>query len=350
MNTLLIVGNGFDLNMGFPTSFQDFLRYYVKTDVERPSDNVRKLKQLIQSDIVQWSDLELKLGEVTTEYSTTEDFSDTFRNIRDELSRYLECVDRLQIVNAKSVAERMLRDLAGIDQLIDLPYKSKYWKFMENVNESDRVEVNVMTFNYTRTFERLLQELQGNLVNESNITINAPVHIHETLESGLMMGVNDGSQIANTDFRNGYLVKNLMVKPLINKEYEDGTDKVCREMISQADLIILYGLSIGATDQAWWKEIYQSVYNRNRAVVYVPYDSARPIRRKEEILISCKDFASALCAKMQVPPNLYSDVLDCIIPIRQNRFFDFGTDKNLHNRNFRKVCNELEKIQIQKVQ
>lgn len=348
MNILLIIGNGFDLNLGLPTSFKDFLRYYVKVGVEHPSDNVRKLKNFIQADIEQWSDLELKLGEITSEYSTPEDFSEAFRDIRDELSRYLECVDLLLIANAKSAAERMLRDLADVDQLLDIPYKSKYWKFLENVSENDRVEVNIMTFNYTRTFERLSRVLQVSSGQESHITINEPIHIHETLESGLLTGVNDESQIANPDFRNGYLVKNLMVKPLINKEYEDGTDKVCREMISQADMIILYGLSIGATDQMWWNEIYQSVYNRNRAVVYVPYDLTSPIRRKEEILISCKDFANTLCTKMQVPPNVYSHIYDCIIPIRQNRFFDFGTDEYLQNRNFRKVCNRLEEHSLVK--
>lgn len=35
MNVTLILGNGFDLNMGLPTAYSDFYKYYMLVDLPK---------------------------------------------------------------------------------------------------------------------------------------------------------------------------------------------------------------------------------------------------------------------------------------------------------------------------
>ena len=341
MNILLIVGNGFDLNLGLPTSSPDFLKYYLSATPFHTSPHVQKLKEMIQDDVEQWSDLEKQLGMTTAKFGQANDFLEAFRNIRDELAKYLGAVDKLPIPDMKALAGKIKFDLYNLSNLFDLPQKHKYDRFVKDRNREGGMEVNVISFNYTNSFERILAEMQHTVMPQKDLTINAPVHIHGTLDDGLLMGVNDSSQIANTDFRNGYLVPDLFIKPLINKEWEDGIDTRCREMISQADVIILYGLSIGATDRMWWQEIANSVSHGFQALVYSRYDLTQPTTRKDEILVQNKLMCSDLCNKMDVAPINHTTIFSHTLPIRQNRLFHFDIDDKIREDNFKKIMDEL---------
>lgn len=46
MNITLILGNGFDLNMGLPTAYSDFYQYYLKLETPSSTDIItKKLKK-----------------------------------------------------------------------------------------------------------------------------------------------------------------------------------------------------------------------------------------------------------------------------------------------------------------
>ena len=60
MNVTLILGNGFDLNMGLPTAYSDFYKYYMLVDSPR---STYLIKQGIGEKPQTWADLEKSLGE-----------------------------------------------------------------------------------------------------------------------------------------------------------------------------------------------------------------------------------------------------------------------------------------------
>lgn len=64
MNVTYIIGNGFDLNLGLKTRYQDFYDYYMtKTS---PNSQVELLKDTIKQDGYElWSDLEIGLGRIS---------------------------------------------------------------------------------------------------------------------------------------------------------------------------------------------------------------------------------------------------------------------------------------------
>ena len=328
------------MNLGLPTSYQDFLRYYLDRADNITSEAVIKLKEMIKKDLDQWSDLEISLGEATKDFKSSNDFALALRNIREALSKYLCHVDKLPIPNINQIAKHLVADLSDLKPMFDLPLRHRYENYLNNLGDKGKAEINVMTFNYTSTFERLMEVLPECMENE-RMSIKAPIHIHGTLSDGLMMGVNNVLQIDNQAFRNDREVTYLFVKPLINKEWDDGIDTLCRNMINEANVIILYGLSIGKTDRIWWEEIVSNVIHNSQVLVYSSYDKQQPTMRKDEILVQNDRLRRNLCRMMPTPSEAYDAFFNKILPIRQNRLFNFHLSENAHDNNFRKIYDEL---------
>ena len=87
MNLLFVLGNGFDLQLGLPTSYHDFYQYYVNTPSS--SEAIARLKDEISADQQNWSDLELALGKITADYSDVDTSCEVYDDIQIELQRYL---------------------------------------------------------------------------------------------------------------------------------------------------------------------------------------------------------------------------------------------------------------------
>ena len=64
MNILFMIGNGFDLNIGLDTKYDDFMKYYTQT-CEDDNEHIKKMKVDMNKWPERWSDFELKLGDYT---------------------------------------------------------------------------------------------------------------------------------------------------------------------------------------------------------------------------------------------------------------------------------------------
>ena len=78
MNILFLIGNGFDLNLGMKTNYNDFYKYYASK--QSSSDLIQKLKKEIDGNIENWSDLELALGKYPS--ALTRKFLSVFHSIK----------------------------------------------------------------------------------------------------------------------------------------------------------------------------------------------------------------------------------------------------------------------------
>ena len=79
MNVLYLIGNGFDLRLGLPTRYADFLKYYERqtpklgADLSLQEETIKKYKKRFFAEMAereergeeQWKDLEIALGEFT---------------------------------------------------------------------------------------------------------------------------------------------------------------------------------------------------------------------------------------------------------------------------------------------
>lgn len=84
MQTVFLIGNGFDVNLGLKTRYAELYDYYLNIRTE--NKNIKNLKQHLKenrSDL--WSNLEIALGKYTAEFSSFEQIEKVYDDINDEM-------------------------------------------------------------------------------------------------------------------------------------------------------------------------------------------------------------------------------------------------------------------------
>lgn len=145
------------------------------------------------------------------------------------------------------------------------------------MGESDRVryntfvkkvgvgyDISVMSLNYTNTLEKLLSlGTSTDKRMDNNSYFRQVIHVHGQLRDSIIIGVDNEEQIANKQFRNNEDVKDFLIKIQSNFTMKYNRHHVCENLISNAHLIVLYGVSLGETDAHWWKLIGEQFKKRN---------------------------------------------------------------------------------------
>ena len=152
--------------------------------------------------------------------------------------------------------------------------KSRYYLFRNN--KSPNLLLNIMTLNYTSTLEWLFDYKNNAKYISDNVRLEAIQHVHGKLDDMMVMGVNDPSQISNGSFNTDEDVIEDFVKPEYNDACMNNKNAICESFINNADVIVLYGTSLGLSDVKWWKLIGQRMSRDNYPLlVYLPYDEKK---------------------------------------------------------------------------
>lgn len=262
--SLFLIGNGFDLSIGLPTDYKSFYNYYLMT--KSPSAVIEKLKQTISPDDENWSDLERAIGNLDI-FNKEEEYLECIRDLRNNLRRYLnktiksqEGIVQMQNMNeCLASPENYLTEARG---LVYSEFRSKYQSWL----------VNVISFNYTDSFDSLLNIKKGGSI-ATFTTYEGTFHVHGTLKNEMTFGVNDVSQIKVPHFKDSVDVVEEIVKPEYNDACENINNQTCESLIKEANVYVLFGVSMGITDDKWWKLIGSQVNQRaDTRVLYFPYD------------------------------------------------------------------------------
>ena len=279
MNILFLIGNGFDVNLGMHTSYADFYEYYVNK--QSPSKNVETLKNNIAQykNTNKWYDLEKGLGLYTADVKSTNELREAYFDINDELKNYLKLQLSTTTLTDVKLTEKIKKDLASPERYFTRRQQKEIGNFISSTSNTHDY-INVITFNYTDTIEKILEvgnrnislELSRKNSNGFKRILQSINHIHGTLDDPeLIMGVNDISQIIKEEFRNDDRVLDILVKPITTLNRGDLMDDNCENLINNADLICLFGLSIGETDNKWWLSIAQHVKDSSARILYYGY-------------------------------------------------------------------------------
>ena len=290
MNVLYLIGNGFDLRLGLPTRYADFLEFYkgqtlkLGADRRRQEEAIKKYKERFFAEMAeregrgeeQWKDLEIALGEFTTAFG---DDADGFCDFYEDLNRSLEVY--LSQCNSFEPTPEEVEKFRE-----DLTYPYRYFKPREEkelcaLTIAQAWYIDVISFNYTSSFECLCQDAL--LVGESTyaegheghpVIYQGVKHVHGSLgQGGILLGVDHGEQIANEQYRKNDDVADLLLKPQANEGRGTLVDEECLSLIAGADVICLFGLSLGPTDQMWWTAIKKRFLdNPGVILLYFHYD------------------------------------------------------------------------------
>lgn len=306
MNIVHIIGNGFDLNQGLPTSYAHFYEYYFQLRPQKSdSESVLKLRKklierLYDEQTDRWADLEKTLGELTTEFGSGVEFEEAYLDIYRHLLEYLKATyENSEVVQFEKLEETIYRDLA-------MPWKYLVPRERVELESSLPLEdehVAIVNFNYTNTLNRLcdlpksVRKNIGRYDNRSSIYEGCQ-HVHHKLDGNdIILGVDNANQIMNESLRGDETVQNYLVKQQTSLGLGHMVDTRCVGLIRKARIICIYGMSIGETDATWWKEIGNRLMKDNSVrVLYFPFISdiddilpiQQPLRRNQQMRHLCK--------------------------------------------------------------
>jgi len=264
MNVTFLIGNGFDLACGLKTTYSNFVDYYLT--VPSKSKEIELFKEKIQKDLKTWADAEYAFGQYTKRYSV--EGAAVFQECRDDfikqLVEYLGTQEKLINDKLIEVAESdFLNGLVRFDNSLTDDSTERLIDLYNSSGVDERI-INVVTFNYTNVFERLIKTVSARrdalsytpLLNGamSSDIFGELIYIHgKRSNPPVIFGVDNQSQIANEEFKVEPKFVRSMIKPELNNGLHKNLVRKCLEVIDRSTIICIYGMSIGLTDTYWWK-------------------------------------------------------------------------------------------------
>ena len=231
-NTIVVIGNGFDLNLGLPTSYQDFIK---SPQFQRLLQTDNHLYTYLKDKyhLQNWVDIENELQKYSYDYTATnrEEFRLEYNELCRCLCSYLNNVD-LQGINKDSFAYKTLCNF---------------------INEE---QVTIINFNYTDTVKHIIMDANLSAMNNGIEIYN----IHgSALKYDIVFGVEDTAQINNDDV---FLLKATQhaFKPI------DLASK-----LEVAKNVVFLGHSLGSTDHHYFFKFFtrQAIDYANRKTIII---------------------------------------------------------------------------------
>lgn len=259
MNITFFIGNGFDLNLGYKTSYRDFYDFYTR---KYPDD---LLGQNIQEDYESWADLESGLGSFyKNKYKGSEEEFIRCKNKMDNsLSEYLSNETKKNIIFEKGAEQEFQKRIVHIDEYLSAEDAENYRK--ETGSPAEAIHYCFINFNYTYSLDQIVEYTRNNhnpfSTHKGGGTIYTddirdPVHIHGTILGELVLGVNDITQMTYKESVSDELSLS-MIKSEINNGLGNRKNENVQAVIDKSKYIIIFGMSLGLTDLKWWESIYE---------------------------------------------------------------------------------------------
>ena len=299
MNITFLIGNGFDIQCGLKSSYIDFYRYILKEKYNINIEELGKDSKQIESSIDNliyleiyrnidnldnWADLEMSLGALTKDlHSKNKDSSDVASN-------FLHSYEELSMDLSAYLTKIQIQDKVNIDD----DFSNELFITMDNffancldqeseairsklTNNRSNLTYNFISFNYTNTLEVIFDNCK--LKSKNNIFFNPftqtlnpnVIHVHGKVDRFLTLGLNDVSQLAVNFFDPDDV--NDLLKPETLIASRDNMQRNAEKMIDTSGIIVIFGMSLGATDKYWWERIANWLLkNKERKLIIHHYE------------------------------------------------------------------------------
>ena len=277
MNILYILGNGFDLAQHLKTSYSDFYDYLKK--VPTKTDLEQRVIAEIESDYKSWADMEEALGRYTSEWKDPREFLSVVSFLKGHLAEYLQ--GQNDAVSSMSLStEKLIEDICFPEKHL-FPKGRYIFNNSSHIGSKIKRVIRCVTFNYTNTFEQVLAPAisKSRTIKEEGdikVVFKEMMHIHGSLGGLTLLGVNDVEQVNNIAFRDNQKIIDEFIKPEINDACASDRNDSFEQWIREAEIIVLFGVSLGVTDNRWWQTIGNVLNSKPHYarpfVFYFPFD------------------------------------------------------------------------------
>jgi hypothetical protein len=251
------------------TSYKDFYNYYIT--VESDNVNVQNLKENISRTYDSWSDLELALGNYTQHLEKIEELDDVLIDIGEKLSKYLH-LEEQKLENYES-DQRKFFNYLSFPESVFLPADKERLIELNSKWRGHHWNLDIYTFNYTTVIEKIIggkdkNILLANHTSTATVRLGEVKHIHGLLDNDMVIGVNDKSQISNEKFHHNRDILESIVKSECNRANRNNIDSQFTNKINSANLICVFGSSIGDTDNKWWELIGERLKSDCHLIIF----------------------------------------------------------------------------------
>ena len=266
LRSVVLVGNGFDISIGMETSASAFLESFVQESVDSNIQFARDLANRISVDGVDtWADFERMIGRYSENFnlSSVESYLGQKEALDDYLGEWLE--KKNESVTESFVKANAMKCLSSLTRFRHgLPDRQR--GLIERIMKSHSAEdwvLDIICFNYTDTLMKMHKLLGGegtklgSFIQNRYSVLGKFVFAHGSLEQReIISGVDNPSQIASSELAKLDEVKRALVKEEIEASvYQRTRDADALSLIRKANIIYVFGMSYGITDERWWKAI-----------------------------------------------------------------------------------------------
>lgn len=270
--TLLILGNGFDLDLGYKTSYKDFLDAGKDNAMSyfpfvRGGYDYNSLGRFLlqHTSIEKWYDLEQLLAEYGEskrgeDASQVEDDKRDYQKLCKGLLKYLLSIDYSK-VNKNSVAAKIL-----------------------SASNNCVAPTKIYSFNYTDIYEN---------AKYLGISISEPVYVHGSIKNkDIILGAGEYAKLdKNCDF-------------LYKANQHINPDRLLYDLESYNDIVI-FGLSLSKTDYPYFKDFFNRLTKRSVDNGYVRIIT-KDLPSEESILRNLRNMGTDI---IQLKGRNYFDIL-----------------------------------------
>ena len=269
-----LVGNGFDLGLGLRTRYSDFLREYLAK--ESNSEVIAQLKEAIRNNKAEfWSDAELAFGRLpfsTFGRNAHDVLMECRRNFGKALSDYLRSeAGRFRSPDNELRGEFSDMLFAYYEALGEYPRRNE----LGRLSKFSEMKVNIVNFNYTETIDEMLVKSKKYSRRDSgpvHVEVGRICHVHGALSTQYshLFGVDERAQVLDAGLSDE--LKDLLVKSTIDRWGGCGLEPEAKGMIDESDTVVVFGMSMGATDKSWWRYLVDYLEkDSERRLCLVPY-------------------------------------------------------------------------------
>lgn len=215
-DNVLIIGNGFDIDLGLKTRYSEFL------DSEEFAKSMKFMKTELgkylnyENTKEKWVDLEMLIGKFVSQETTlnNENFNSDFNILKAAIVNYLQRVQK-EPIKSESVALNLI----------------------DKVKDNNNLIIN---FNYTNTLESLFKKP----TTKSNLKYEL-IHIHGSIiNKDIVIGVDDIAKIPET------------FNTVLKKQFGYRGNPNIPTCFSKCHNLIIFGHSIGETDYSFFKSVF----------------------------------------------------------------------------------------------
>ena len=342
-----IIGNGFDLGLDMRTSYVHFYKDTLSTLKKSDNPIIEEILRIFETDDdagqALWSDLEKALGSfVPNEEYSDLDYISAITSIISHLQNHLlKEQEKVSLGTVKVIAEQMINAVVHFHDIGNNLTPNDTRRVQSVINSClGSIEYSFISFNYTDAFDKCVRimkaakpditHVHGN--TRYNDKIGDVFHVHGRINEGIILGVDNNKQITDPRWNKSRHMQRTLVKTSLNGIQGSDRTALAETMINESVIIILYGLSLGETDQRWWKRIFNWLNGSNNRLLIIaqhfdltPEEMVR-LSIPNEMYLRQNEGAQSFIKAAVLSPEDWNKVSDRVIFTQNPNWFSFNKD------------------------